>query len=497
MAKHETSTIYQWPADTTALVNRIEIVRQKNGRAVAYIHANEDPARKAERLEVRAALRLKGWGTLSDNRENRFVLRVNGFTDNADLLAALNAAGATKGTPQANTRIAEKERPQGPVDAIRTNSLRASGIAYSLGNLVYLASGILRNREKGESHYKQIKSAVTWGAGDLLVAAIGGKDDGRQLNSLLTKLKHHYQNEGIDIPVTATIHSETSEKNRSFGSAIYDFAHKYLNQLKCATEVVAAYYYFGAGKEQGNKWKQRTALIFGTGFGASLLIPEKKIDPEQYAAAGTVERLWMKIRSNPLSLGGLSGYSNTILTSYGAFDEGRRFNKPEKYPTLPNPTTGKITPPSKYYKLDYAAPAVMFFGNGLYAASKKTTGGDIRTDAMIGDVYSVASQIINKLPECERERALESTAKFLGERPEVRDTKEQVRQRLAQTIEIQRQNPWFEPSLTTILPTPTAPTPTTMHATTPSAQLSSDVSHVGKGIETVNNTQLEVAAKAF
>lgn len=100
MATQETTTTYRWSGDDHGLIDHIEIVRQKNGHTVAYIHANEDGSLRQKRLEVRAALRLKGWGTLSDFRNNQHVLRVNGMTHNEDLLTLLKDHGYTSGSPQ-------------------------------------------------------------------------------------------------------------------------------------------------------------------------------------------------------------------------------------------------------------------------------------------------------------------------------------------------------------------------------------------------------------
>lgn len=495
MAKHETSTHYRWPESEAELVDSIELVRQKNGRSVAYLHAKEDPALKQQRLEVRAAIRAKGWGTLSDFRDGKYVLRVNGLRDEASLLEFLSHAGLTKGTPTIHTQQAEQEAPKGFIDGLRANSLRWSGIFYSLGNVVYLASGLLRNYESKEKKQGQIRSALTWGAGDLLVTAIGGKDDGRQLTSLLHKLKTHYEREGVDIPVTSAIHSETDDYNRGFKNKASNFLHEYLNQIKCLTESIAAINYYKAGKEQGNFPKQITAVTFGLGFLISALVPEKKLDPEKYEQAGPLGRLWMRIQNNPLSVGGLSGYSNTILTSVSAYREGQRFNDPLNHPPVIDKKTGLAIKPSKYYQLDYAAPAVMFFGNGLYAMSKKTTGGDIRTEAMVKDVYSIASQILNKLPESKREEAVESTVRFLAERPEVRGNKDEVRARLRETMVKQSQNPWFEPVAGTLPAAGQLSTPAHQASTTPRPQLAAgEVTHVAKGIDAANEAQLAQAA---
>lgn len=494
MAQHETSTTYRWPAAEAGLVDAIEIVRQKNGRAVAYLHAKEDASLKQQRLEARAAIRLKGWGTLSDFRNGQYVLRVNGLKDEASLISLLKDAGYIHGTPTITNQRAEKEAPKGFIDSIRANSLRASGIMYSLGNLVYLASGLLRSKEKGKTDWGQINSALTWGAGDILVAGIGGKDDGRQLTSVLTKLRRHYEREGIDIPVSAAILSETSTRNKSAGSRVYDFLHEYLNQIKCFTESIAAISYYKAGKEQGNFRKQVTALIFGIGFFISGIVPEKKLDPEKYANAGPLGKLWMRIQNNPLSVGGLSGYSNTILTSMSAYEEGQRYNDPRNHPPVIDKKTGLPIKPSKYYKFDYLAPGVMFFGNGLYALSKKTTGGDIRTEAMVDDVYSVASQILNKLPESNRASGVDSTVAFLAERPEVRGNKDEVREKLVATMTKQRQNPWFEPVAMVLSPQQAL----AMHAAdkAPSSTITEGVSHIAKGISAANDAQYQIAASS-
>ncbi|MFZ4540793.1 MAG: hypothetical protein ACOYNL_03145 [Rickettsiales bacterium] len=476
--KRDVNFHYRW--DAGSAVTQLDVRAQKNGQSVAYLYAAPD-APQDQLLALRAALRLKGWGTLSDNRGGKFALRVSGIRDPEQLIGMLGELGYTHGTASISEAAPEKEQPRGFMDSLRAHSLRASGIFYTLGNVVYLTSGILRSKEKGKTDYGQIQSALTWGAGDILVAAIGGKDDGRQMSSLLTKLKLHYISEGIDLPVTAAIHVETANSNKTLGQKISNFAHDYLNQIKCLTEFVAAFGYFKAGKDQGNFPKQITAVTFGTGFLASALIPEKKIDGEKYAQAGPLGKLWMKIQSNPLSVGGLSGYSNTILTSYSALEEGRRYNNPSHPPKI-NKVTGEVIVPSKYYKLDYLAPGVMFFGNGLYAASKKTAGGDIRTTDMISDAYRIASQVINKLPEDQREAALESTARFLGERPEVRDTREEARERLVKEMAIQRQNPWFE---NTALPgrnkAATASVPGVSEQ--PATQVSAtDAANVGKGV---------------
>lgn len=423
---NETTTSYRW--EDGNVITRIDVRQQGNWRAVAYLYANESEEARPQRQEIRSAIRLKGWGTLSDFRDGNYALRITGLRSGAELISVLREQGFITTEPEGKTHTDATIKPRNMGEYIENNTLRSSGILYSIGNAMYIASGLARGKDKG-----QIGTGLAFGAGDALLATVGGKDDSRQFASLLRKLKTHYALNGVEIPRNASIFVETSNADKSIFERVHDVLHEYVNQIKCFFEVVGAFTYYKAGHDQKNPWKQATAVTFGTGFGASLLIKEKKIDEEKYAQAGPVERLWMKIQSNPLSVGGISGLSNTLFTTIGAINERKQ--------ELAKPL-GQRT---HHYRWDFAIPGVMLFGNVLYAMSKKTTGGDIKTDALVSDVYIVAAQILNKQPEgATREAAIESTAQFLGERPEIRDTHQQIIVRLKKEMQTQRQSPWFE-----------------------------------------------------
>lgn len=482
MAKHETSTTYRWPASEAGLVDAVEIVRQKNGRAVAYLHAKESESFKQQRMETRAAIRAKGWGTLSDFREGQHVLRVGGLEDPAELLDLLRDMGGTKGTPSiAINRAAQVVEPKtGFIGFIRNHSLTISGIMATAGNALSIASGFARGKEIG-----QIGQGASFAIADLPLAIAGERDDGRQLSNLLRHLKKHYVKQGVDIPASASIHVETSDQGKPLGELTRDYLHRYANQIKCAMEVVAAGFTIHAGKNQKSVWKRYTPFVWGSGFLASLLIPERKIDEEKYAQVGAIGRLWMRLQSNPLTVGGMLGYSNTVATYASAINE-------RKVSLAPG-GDGK-----HLYRWDFAIPTVMIGANGTYAISKKTVGGDIRNEAMERDIYSIASQILNKQQPNKREAAFESTVNFLAERPEVRGNKDEVRQMLRETMVKQSQNPWFEPLALTLSPAQleqmTHPHPA---AHTPKPHLTaSEVTYVAKGVEAANEAQILQTANA-
>lgn len=474
--KRDTNTHYEWPSGSA--VTQVDVRTQKNGQSVAYLYA--DPAApKDTLLEIRSALRLKGWGTLSDNRDGKFSLRVSGVRREIELIEILKQVGAATSTPTITHSTTEEPKAKNLVEFVRNNSLTISGVIATVGNALSTASGFARGKDVG-----QIGQGLAFAVADLPLAVAGGRDDNRQFTNLLRQLKKHYDKNGIEIPKNAAILVEVSDKGKGIGERTQDYLHRYANQIKCSMEVVAAGFTIQAGKTQGSSFKKYAPYFWGSGFLASLLIPEKKIDEQKYAEAGTLGRAWMNIQAHPLSIGGLLGYTNTVA-SYGSAINEKKTQSALK-------ASGK--PSTTHYRWDFAIPTVMIGANGTYAISKKTVGGDIKTTDMVSDVYRIASQIINKLPESERERALESTAKFLGERPEVSDTRAQVREKLVTQMTIQRQNPWFENITLPARTKSASPAPSLVQAPQAAPKPTIDATnatHIAKGV--AENPQLEHA----
>lgn len=428
MAKEQT-TSYRW--DDQGIIRRIDVRQQKNGFAVAYLYADPAEERRSERQNIRAAIRLKGWGTLSDSRDGQFVLRVTGLRNGDDLIDLLRQQGFMHHVPKSANVSEEEEQSKGVLQDMRSNSLRWSGIFATAGNALSMSSGVHRSRVAGKTDWGQIGKGFFFSLADLPLMIAGGRDDSRQLGTLLTQLKKHYNKEGIEIPSTASIHVETSDKGKTLGERGMDFLHRYANQIKCSFEVAAAGMSIWAGKTQRSKFKQYSPYFWGSGFLASMLIPERKIDPEKYIQAGAAEKLWMNIQSNPLSIAGVLGYTNNIGDYLSSHHEKKEW--------LAN---GKNGPP--LYLWDRVTPTVMLGANGLYAISKKTVGGDIKSDAMVQDAYRIACQIINKQPEELRGAAIESTARFFAQRTEIKEHYPEVKERLIKELDSQRENPWFE-----------------------------------------------------
>jgi hypothetical protein len=401
-------------------------VRKSHKNTVAYIYTSANEADLENLHAVRDAIRAKGWANSSDMRDGKSVLRVTGIQNPDELVNLVQNGPFKQGAPAQNS-IAAKDKPKPFMERIKEQSLRASGIAYSIGNAFYVVGGHARKNKF------QMGTGIAFAGGDTVVAIFGGKDDERQFKSLLTKLAYRLKEKGISIPKDSAISAEISTKGESFAEKAYDFMHEHINTFKALAEVVGGVLYYKGGKKDGLPEKQVTAVIFTAGFGSTLFIKEKKPDPEKLAHAGPLAKAWAWVQEKPLRAAGYSGLSNTLLTTVGAFRERKK--------ELAKPL-GERT---DHYKWDFSAAGTMLVANNLYALSNKSTGGAITSGSLVNDLYGLVAQVLNREPEGKREAALKATVDFLGERIEIKDTRKQIEARLReQMVHAANDNPWFK-----------------------------------------------------
>lgn len=426
------STRYRWGADS--LITRIDIRTQKNG-AIAYIYADSPSGESAKLQAVRAAIRAQGWSMLADHRNGGFSLRVSGMENSTALLDVLTRAGFLNGAPQIERHDLKGATPDNFGQFLKRHSLRASGLVYMLGNAMYYMSGVAAKSRDDKN------MALSFAAGDALLGIFGGHDDARQFTSLLGKLKAHMAGEGMLIPEHSALEVETSTAGQGLAKRTANFLHTHINTLKISAEVLGGYFALRSGLKKdaatgkNNPLKIAGGVVVMLGWTAALLIKEKKPDEEKLETAGVLARTAAHIQEKPLRLAGWAGLT------FNALNFGSTWHK-------------RTTPTGKW---NMGAVGAMVSANGLYSISNKTTGGDIKTQEIISDVYNIAAQILNAQPENRREAAIASTAQFLGERPEIKDTHREIITRLKAEMTSQRQNPWYESAAPSRIASPAGP----------------------------------------
>lgn len=410
--------IYKWDANSTII--QIDV----RGDDVAYLHAdghiNNLPA-------IRQQLEEKGWATSSDSRPNeRAVLRVSGFGDINNLLDLLQNAKAVEGTPNITQETTVQKNTT--IDNLKANSLRASGVFYLLGDVLYSLKGFL-----GKASHKDKGIGLSMLAGDVIFMGFGKKDDAREFRSLIKKLKTFYKQNGIEVPDSSALNVETLAAPGGFLEKTYDFIHENVNVFKCVAEAIGGGFMFSDGLEKDAQGKRDwgalgSGTLLTTGFGAAAIIKERKMDPEEYAHANPARKLWMQIKAQPLRLAAYAGLANNAFVIKSIFTNRRR---------------ERDGAPKTHWELRAAGVTAMIAANILYSISKKTTGGDIKSSAIVDDIYSLSAQILDHMDPEQREAAIKQTAHYLGQRVEIKDTREQIEANLRREINELRNNPWF------------------------------------------------------
>jgi len=410
-------TTYTW--GDNSIIPQIDV----RSDGVAYIHASKN----AQNLpELRKLFAEKGWTMLSEMLgNNQPVLQISGFNNADEIVTLLAGTKAVTGSPSVNQAVPENKKKN---LNIKENSLRASGLSYTIGNLLYMAYGFLANNKE----FKRI--GYTWNIADVIMFFFGRKDEKIESMLLTNHLNRHFSENGIPVQPEDAINIESlAQQNSGAMAKTKYFVHNQVTAIKSISEVIGGGLMIKDGlksRKEGAAGGTSTMVAGGaliTGFGGAGIIREKKIDPEKYAKANPLQKVWMKIQARPLQLGAISGVINNIFNAVAVFGQHREANR-----------TGE----RRNYIARGLGVGALLIANILYFISHKT-GGNIRNSTLIDDIYSKTAQVLEHLDPQAREIGIKQAAEFLGQRTEIKDTKEEIEANLRREIEELRHNPWF------------------------------------------------------
>jgi|GEM_PF-6375605 len=412
---------YQWGRDSV-----IDKIVFRGTGDVAYLHAST--LADEEKLDsIKAILREHELSLSPASYQNAPVLRVSGL-DNPEQLLKVLSPHYLAGQPH----ITKAQKPkEGFWEGIKNNTLHASGVVYLLGDAVSIFSGLW-----GGQQAAQIATGSAFALGDIGLMAFGKPSEERLFKQLMQDLKQELKQKGVEIPSASALNTEALTQRGGFLESIHEFMCKNANKIKIMAEVVGGVFTFitGISKDkhgEQNPGKIRAGIMLMVGWAASLLIQEKKIDRdgEAFKQANPLERFVMEVQNKPLSIAATSSVVNNAFTIAGAMEKKKQHQHDGKSHTG--------------YNLDIAYSLIFLAGNGLYAASRKTPGARHHQDnALINDMYGIVMEGLAGKPRDKIETAIETVADYLSKRPEVKETKAQIIERLHQELESHQQNPW-------------------------------------------------------
>lgn len=414
---------YDWQ-ETASAITRADFHLQPKIQPVAYLQARDE---NTDLSALKAACEAKGWNATPEVTQKGHQLRVLGFNAPEEMIDVLNGQGISAENAQINT-IPLKD---GPKKSFFSSTIGASSIFYLIGDVLATISG----RKRGND-WAQMATGIAFMAGDLGFVAFSGKEKIDPVVPVISALKEHLQEKGVVIPEGTGITAERLAAKGGLLETTHDFMTKNINSIKVLAEVLGGAFYYKAGVKQENARKKAAGAVIVGGWAAALLLQEKKTDPATLKDAGPLVKLAAKIQDKPLSLAGTAGLVHNGLSLWGAIEERNK--------EMAKKSNGQTA--TDHYKYDMGMIASMVIANGLFAMSKKGHGAGAEiSETQLQDVIALSTEIIQALPERQRDSALLESAKIISLQDSISLSQEEILTRLREhTTAVKEHSPFVQ-----------------------------------------------------
>ncbi|MFW0777698.1 MAG: hypothetical protein ACN2B6_08285 [Rickettsiales bacterium] len=293
------------------------------------------------------------------------------------------------------TTSEQDSKKQGPIDALKNQSLKAAGVAYLVGDAAMFAAGMMEGDRGGAT------GGLVWGLGSLAAARYGNPNTEKQLELLNRRLGNYLKEQGVEIPANPT----TAELAKEGG--VIDHIEKFLYAHPSQT-LNAIYATGGLTTAQGGFRKNvkgdfaKGALVTAGGL-SGILIPEKKPDPKHPPKDG-LGKVWSWIQEKPLRVSGLFYHGNNVAAAYSIY---------EKWGTQKN------APKMNLY-LRMVTVSSFIFANTMLALSSKghgAGGGD--DEKIIDQLAKESAAVIAAQPKPLQEALVQQISGYLAAQPDI------------------------------------------------------------------------------
>lgn len=354
-------TVYTWGGDSP--IEKVETPHGKAKEAVIYAASGSE---KGELAAVPDMLRSLGMTVVPDKIDDKFVLRVSGFTNEKEVASALEEnsfVSKAARQEQATPKVKEKHNP---LDILREKSAVASGWTYFVGDAILAAAGVIRK------DYNEVAQAAAFTSASLVMMKYGAQDGDKAFSGLYDKMLLQFNKEGIEVPDLKHTSVKELTKPGGFVQKIDEFLSVHPTEVFTAINAYAGYQGILAGKEQKNPMKLAAGALILTGMATAALVPEKgkkKLAPEAISEIShrigehsPVKDVWKQpvveeaksllspvkkvtdwIQEKPLRFGGYLAIANNVASMKGSLDE--RKTNPAMAAYLPHIEAGTADSP--------------------------------------------------------------------------------------------------------------------------------------------------------
>lgn len=452
-------TIYRF--SNNSLIDEVAVKHSQGGGVRAYIHARED-AQPEELEALQKALTEKSMKWAPIRHEGKQCLEVRSIgRDGHNLLRFLASEGATSGSYK------KEVNPENQVklkDKFRNNTLRLSGLFYTIGDLGFIRYGFKDSLQIGKSGKLRMTDPQNLFAGIFYaigtpVITIFGKGDKSdiQLRHMSYDMLKHLENNGIKIPKDSSIHSITHKHNSNIWRKIISKCERYPAEITNSIYGLAGAMIVWAGVNDFGKLgtrqssKSRTSILMDIGLGAMTILaglvsvfveeePRKSGEPRKKGMAGA----WQWVKEKPLRTAGILLGASTVShagSTIIAYQKTRKIlnDNSSSLELVTDATKNKqaLLGRTTFVVTNLAAEALM-------SISSKGHGEGVESDPSLRpSAYSVMADLIQRSPAEKRDKILDTASLYLSGKENLNISKEEIRQGIIQQIEDIDSNPWI------------------------------------------------------
>jgi hypothetical protein len=279
-----------------------------------------------------------------------------------------------------------------PFEALQSSTLSKAGWAYLLGDASLFAAGAMKGQ------WKEASTGALWGIAGLFPAFYGNPKAEKQLELLSNHLGDYLRKQGITIPKEPD--TQLLMKPQGVWDHMESFFYAYPSQMLNAVYAIGSTTLIASGIQKGNRGDTAAGALVAAGALAGLLVPEKKIDPENPPKTAFSKAVaWLQ--EKPLRISGAFYWANNIGLMAGALEDKRK------------------NPANKGYIFKYLTVASYVFGNAMLAMSSKGHGTATGTEnhAAMNKLAVSAAHVIAAQPPQVQEALINQIAGFLASDP--------------------------------------------------------------------------------
>lgn len=373
---------------------------------------------------VRNALQANGWNAVPVTIDGKDTLQVDGFKDAGELSAYLRANHFAEGRERITPEPGD--HPTRSSDEwLQDTTQKICGYSYLLADLTLTLSGGMSS--------KPLEAAAggLYLAGGGLMGWFGNAKTERHVRQVAERTAKFFEEHSAKLPESCGLFHVAREKREGILPKAEEFLYRYPSQTMLSLYIMGALAMLESGRrKQGNGWDMIYGINSTVAGLASLLIPEKKTNPNEKSPEGMLAKFWDGIRKQPLQVAGYLYIISAYALGMSAYKDYKK------------------NPAQKAYIAKFITAATYLVGDIALAWSKKDhTNGKGAFDAdEYRRIIGLTAETIACQPKDMQDVLIHQVSGFLAAQPEMAGTQQDIAAALREQAHHMPRNLWAHQS---------------------------------------------------